>query len=58
MSTTIKKAAVRLTHVMLFRILELFVLQIKIRKMLAGIDSMGMSHGGILSPYKMHQITK
>jgi hypothetical protein len=35
--TTLQKAAARLTHGMLIRILELFVLQSRIRKMFAGI---------------------
>lgn len=43
--TTLQKAAARLTHGMLVRILESFVLQAKIRKMFAGIDSTGLSHG-------------
>ena len=43
--TTIQKAATRLTHGMLLKILESFVLQTKIRKMFAGIDSTGLSHG-------------
>jgi hypothetical protein len=43
--TTIQKAAARLTHGMLVRILESFVLQSRIRKMFAGIDSTGLSHG-------------
>ena len=43
--TTIQKAAVRLTHGMLIRILEAFVLQSRIRKLFAGIDSTGLSHG-------------
>ncbi|MEM3076602.1 MAG: hypothetical protein QXW38_03180 [Candidatus Nitrosotenuis sp.] len=43
--TTLQKAAARLTHGMLVRILESFVLQSRIRKMFAGIDSTGLSHG-------------
>jgi len=43
--TTIQKAAARLTHGLLLKILESFVLQSKIRKMFAGIDSTGLSHG-------------
>lgn len=43
--TTLQKASARLTHGMLIRILESFVLQARIRKMLAGIDSTGLSHG-------------
>jgi hypothetical protein len=43
--TTLQKAAARLTHGILLKILESFVLQARIRKMLAGIDSTGFSHG-------------
>jgi hypothetical protein len=43
--TTLQKAAARLTHGMLLRIVESFVLQTKIRKIFAGIDSTGFSHG-------------
>jgi hypothetical protein len=43
--TTIQKAAARLTHGMLIRILESFVLHSRIHKMFAGIDSTGLSHG-------------
>jgi hypothetical protein len=43
--TTIQKAAARLTHGILIRILESFVLQSRIRKMFAGIDSTGLPHG-------------
>ncbi|HXG74120.1 MAG TPA: IS5 family transposase [Candidatus Nitrosotenuis sp.] len=43
--TTIQKAAARLTHGMLIKILESFVLHARIRKMFAGIDSTGLSHG-------------
>jgi hypothetical protein len=43
--TTIQKAAARLSHGILVRILESFVLQSRIRKMFAGIDSTGLSHG-------------
>lgn len=43
--TTIQKAAARLNHGMLIRILESFVLQSRIRKIFAGIDSTGLSHG-------------
>jgi len=43
--TTLQKAAARLTHGILIRILESFVLQARIRKMFAGIDSTGLSYG-------------
>jgi hypothetical protein len=43
--TTLQKAAARLTHGILIRILESFVLHSKIRKIFAGIDSTGLSHG-------------
>lgn len=43
--TMIQKAAARLTHGMLVRILESFVLHAGIRRMLAVIDSTGLSHG-------------
>ena len=43
--TTLQKAAARLTHGMLIRILESFVMYTRIRKMFAGIDSTGLSHG-------------
>lgn len=43
--TTIQKAASRMTHGMLQKILESFVIHIKIRKIFAGIDSTGLSHG-------------
>jgi hypothetical protein len=43
--TTLQKAAARLSHGMLIRILESFVLQSRIHKMFAGIDSTGLSHG-------------
>jgi hypothetical protein len=43
--TTIQKAAARLSHGMLIRILESFVLHARIRKLFAGIDSTGLSHG-------------
>jgi hypothetical protein len=43
--TTLQKAAARLTHGMLIRILESFVISARIRKMFAGIDSTGLSHG-------------
>jgi hypothetical protein len=43
--TTLQKAAARLTHGILIRILESFVLHSRIRKMFAGIDSTGLSHG-------------
>jgi hypothetical protein len=43
--TTLQKAAARLSHGMLIRILESFVLQAGIRKIFAGIDSTGFSHG-------------
>jgi hypothetical protein len=41
--TTLQKAAARLRHGMLLIILESFVLQIKIQKIFAGIDSTGLS---------------
>ncbi|QLH07451.1 IS5 family transposase [Nitrosopumilus ureiphilus] len=43
--TTLQKAAARLTHGMLQKILESFVIHARIRKMFAGIDSTGLSHG-------------
>ncbi|CAE6486527.1 IS5 family transposase [Candidatus Nitrosotenuis uzonensis] len=43
--TTLQKAAARLTHGILIRILESFVIHARIRKMFAGIDSTGLSHG-------------
>ena len=43
--TTIQKAAVRLSHGMLLKILESFIISARIRKMFAGIDSTGLSHG-------------
>jgi hypothetical protein len=43
--TTLQKAATRLTHGILIRILESFVISARIRKMFAGIDSTGLSHG-------------
>jgi hypothetical protein len=43
--TTIQKAAARLSHGILIRILESFVISARIRKMFAGIDSTGLSHG-------------
>ncbi len=43
--TTIQKADARLTHGMLQKILESFVLHARIRKMFAGINSTGLSHG-------------
>lgn len=43
--TTLQKAAARLTHGMLLKMLESFVLQTRIRKMFVGIDSTGLSHG-------------
>jgi hypothetical protein len=43
--TTIQKAAARLSHGILIRILESFVISSKIRKMFAGIDSTGLTHG-------------
>jgi len=43
--TTLQKAAARLTHGILLRILESFVMYARIRKIFAGIDSTGLSHG-------------
>lgn len=43
--TTLQKAAVRLTHGMLLKILESFVVYCRIRKMFAAIDSTGMLYG-------------
>jgi hypothetical protein len=43
--TTLQKAAARLSHGMLIKILESFVLHARIRKLFAGIDSTGLSHG-------------
>lgn len=43
--TTLQKAAARLTHGILIKILESFVMYAKIRKIFAGIDSTGLSHG-------------
>jgi len=43
--TTLQKAAARLTHGILIRILESFVMHARIRKMFAAIDSTGLSHG-------------
>ncbi|CDI04958.1 hypothetical protein [Candidatus Nitrosotenuis uzonensis] len=43
--TTLQKAAARLTHGIMIRILESFVIHARIRKMFAGIDSTGLSHG-------------
>ncbi|MEM3064873.1 MAG: IS5 family transposase [Candidatus Nitrosotenuis sp.] len=43
--TTLQKAAARLTHGILIRILESFVISARIRRMFAGIDSTGLSHG-------------
>jgi hypothetical protein len=43
--TTLQKAAARLTHGMLQKILESFVNHARIQKMFAGIDSTGLSHG-------------
>ncbi|MEM3065363.1 MAG: transposase [Candidatus Nitrosotenuis sp.] len=43
--TTIQKAAARLTHGLLLRILESFVMYARIRRMFARIDSTGLSHG-------------
>ena len=43
--TTLQKAAARLSHGMLLKILESFVINSRIRKMFAGIDSTGLSHG-------------
>lgn len=43
--TTIQKAAARLSNGMLIRILESFVIHCRIRKIFAGIDSTGLSHG-------------
>ncbi|MGH7974531.1 MAG: IS5 family transposase [bacterium] len=43
--TTLQKAAARLKHGMLLKMLESFVMHVRIRKMLVGIDSTGLSHG-------------
>ncbi|MDE1817957.1 MAG: hypothetical protein KGI19_05090 [Thaumarchaeota archaeon] len=43
--TTLQKAAARLTHGILIKMLESFVMYTKIRKIFAGIDSTGLSHG-------------
>lgn len=43
--TTLQKASARLNHGMLQKVLESFVLQTRIKKMFAGIDSTGLSHG-------------
>lgn len=43
--TTLQKAAARLNHGMLQKVLESFVIHARIRKMFAGIDSTGLSHG-------------
>ena len=43
--TTLQKAAARLTHGILLKMLESFVMYAKIRKIFAGIDSTGLSHG-------------
>jgi IS5 family transposase len=43
--TTLQKAAARLTHGILIKILESFVMYTRIRKIFAGIDSTGLSHG-------------
>lgn len=43
--TTLQKAAARLSHGMLIRILESFVLQAGIHKIFAGIDSTWFLHG-------------
>ena len=43
--TTIQKAAARLKHGMLQKILESFVIHSRIHKIFAGIDSTGLSHG-------------
>jgi Transposase DDE domain len=45
--TTLQKAAARLTHGILLKMLESFVLQIKMQKIFAGIDSTGLSHGQV-----------
>lgn len=42
---TMQKAAARLRHGILLKILESFVLQARIRNMFAGIDSTGLSYG-------------
>lgn len=51
---TLQEAAARLTHGMLIRIPESFVLQTRIRKMFAGIDSSGLSHGQASFYYTKH----
>ncbi|MDE1863744.1 MAG: IS5 family transposase [Thaumarchaeota archaeon] len=43
--TTLQKAAARLTHGILIKMLESFVMYCRIRKIFAGIDSTGLSHG-------------
>ena len=43
--TTLQKAATRLSHAVLQKMLESFVMHAKIKKMFAGIDSTGLSHG-------------
>jgi len=43
--TTLQKAAARLRHGMLLKMLESFVIHARIKKMLAGVDSTGLSHG-------------
>ncbi|MDE1863792.1 MAG: transposase, partial [Thaumarchaeota archaeon] len=43
--TTLQKAAARLTHGILLKMLESFVMYCRIRKIFAGVDSTGLSHG-------------
>lgn len=43
--TTLQKAAARLSHGILLKMLESFVMYARIRKIFAGIDSTGLSHG-------------
>lgn len=52
-----QKAAARLTHGILLRMLESFVIHARIRKIFAGIDSTGLSWSGIIL-YKTRQTTK
>ena len=43
--TTLQKAAARLTHGMLLKMLESFVIYCQLRHMLAGMDATGLPHG-------------
>jgi hypothetical protein len=52
--TTLQKAAARLKHGMLLKMLESFVMQVRIRKIFAGIDSTGLSHGQASYYYTKH----